>query len=119
MHLRTSSNVINSGFWFVFYRDIPHNYKVLFMQGGGTGQFAAVAMNLMRLKPGHTADYVVTGSWSQKAAKEAEKYGKVNYVLPHTKVFKGKECLLCFITIYAEILARTEFHSLFFRIISF
>ena len=65
------------------------------MQGGGTGQFAAVAMNLMRLKPGHTADYVVTGSWSQKAAKEAEKYGKVNYVLPHTKVFKGKEYLLC------------------------
>ena len=79
----------------MFYRDIPHNYKVLFMQGGGTGQFAAVAMNLMRLKPGHTADYVVTGSWSQKAAKEAEKYGKVNYVLPHIKVFKGRECLLC------------------------
>jgi len=62
---------------------------VMFMQGGGTGQFAAVAMNLMRLKPGHTADYVVTGSWSQKAAKEAEKYGKVNLVLPPTKVYKG------------------------------
>lgn len=59
------------------------------MQGGGTGQFAAVAMNLMRLKPGHSADYVVTGSWSQKAAKEAEKYGKVNLVLPPTKVYKG------------------------------
>ncbi|XP_067938538.1 phosphoserine aminotransferase-like [Watersipora subatra] len=68
---------------------IPPNYKVLFMQGGGTGQFAAVAMNLMRLKPGHTADYFVTGTWSQKAAKEAEKYGKVNYVLPHSKRFQG------------------------------
>ena len=59
------------------------------MQGGGTGQFAAVAMNLMHLRQDHTADYFVTGTWSQKAAKEAEKYGKVNYVLPHTKKFHG------------------------------
>ncbi|TMW51623.1 hypothetical protein DOY81_003273 [Sarcophaga bullata] len=60
--------------------DLPDNYKVLFMQGGGTGQFAAVCMNLIG-RTG-TADYVVTGSWSSKAAKEATQYGKVNLVLP-------------------------------------
>ncbi|XP_015589910.1 probable phosphoserine aminotransferase [Cephus cinctus] len=60
--------------------NIPDNYKVLFMQGGGTGLFAAVPLNLM-YKSG-TADYLVTGSWSAKAAKEAGKYGKVNLVLP-------------------------------------
>jgi len=60
--------------------NIPDNYKVLLMQGGGTGQFAAVCLNLI----GRTgvADYVVTGSWSAKAAKEAQQYGKVNLVLP-------------------------------------
>lgn len=60
--------------------EIPSNYKILFLQGGGTALFAAVAMNLM--KPGGSADYFVTGSWSKKAAKEATKYGSVNYVLP-------------------------------------
>ncbi|XP_075154404.1 phosphoserine aminotransferase [Haematobia irritans] len=60
--------------------NIPDNYKVLLMQGGGTGQFAAVAMNLIG-RTG-TADYAVTGSWSAKAAKEAAQYGKVNLVLP-------------------------------------
>lgn len=58
---------------------VPDNYKVLLMQGGGTGLFAAVAMNLIG-RTG-TADYVVTGSWSAKAAKEATKYGKVNQVV--------------------------------------
>ena len=66
------------------YRNIPENYKVLFLQGGGNGQFAAVPLNLMGLKSSATADYVVTGTWSAKAAKEAEKYGKVNLVLPKT-----------------------------------
>lgn len=60
--------------------DIPKNYKILLMQGGGTGQFAAVCMNLIG-RTG-TADYVVTGSWSSKAAKEATQYGRVNLVLP-------------------------------------
>ncbi|KAL5019835.1 hypothetical protein ScPMuIL_002727 [Solemya velum] len=60
---------------------IPDNYKVVFMQGGGTGQFSAVPLNLMALKPGHKADYIVTGIWSTKAAKEAEKYGAVNRVI--------------------------------------
>ncbi len=55
--------------------NIPANYKVLFMQGGASSQFAMIPMNLMR---GGTADYIVTGQWSQKAAKEAKRYGKVN-----------------------------------------
>lgn len=50
------------------------------MQGGGTGAFAAVAMNLMN-RTG-SADYAVTGTWSGKAAKEATKYGNVNLVFP-------------------------------------
>jgi phosphoserine aminotransferase len=56
--------------------DIPDNYKVIFMQGGATLQFACVPLNLMNKN--HKADYIVTGSFSGKAAKEAEKYGKVN-----------------------------------------
>ncbi|XP_046407839.1 probable phosphoserine aminotransferase [Ischnura elegans] len=64
---------------------IPKNYKILFMQGGGTGLFAAVALNLMS-RTG-TADYIVTGSWSAKAAKEASKYGKVNLVIPKTEQY--------------------------------
>lgn len=50
------------------------------MQGGGTGGFAAVALNLIN-RTG-SADYAVTGTWSSKAAKEAAKYGKVNLVFP-------------------------------------
>ncbi|XP_063216791.1 probable phosphoserine aminotransferase isoform X2 [Bacillus rossius redtenbacheri] len=61
---------------------IPDNYKTLFMQGGGTGLFAAVAMNLA--SENGCADYMVTGSWSAKAAKEAEKYCRVNLVFPKT-----------------------------------
>lgn len=56
---------------------IPENYKVLFLQGGASQQFAAVPMNLMKNK---VADYIVTGQWAKKAAKEAEKYGRVNVV---------------------------------------
>ncbi|XP_043467987.1 probable phosphoserine aminotransferase [Leptopilina heterotoma] len=64
--------------------DIPSNYKILFMQGGGTGIFAAIPLNMMKTG---TADYFVTGSWSSKAAKEAAKYGKVNLVLPKTSSY--------------------------------
>ncbi|KAF9414494.1 hypothetical protein HW555_007631 [Spodoptera exigua] len=67
--------------------DVPANYKILFMAGGGTGEFAAVPLNLMS-RTG-TADYVVTGDWSAKAAKEAKKYGKVNMVLPPTDRYVG------------------------------
>ncbi len=55
---------------------IPANYKVLFLQGGATGQFTFLPMNLLRGKAGF--DYVLTGDWGKKAAKEAGKYGKVN-----------------------------------------
>ncbi|KAF7665453.1 hypothetical protein LDENG_00143250 [Lucifuga dentata] len=62
--------------------NIPDNYKVLFLQGGGSGQFSGVPLNLIGLKEDRCADYFVTGTWSAKAAKEAEKYGKVNIVHP-------------------------------------
>ncbi|CAH2105616.1 unnamed protein product [Euphydryas editha] len=67
--------------------NVPDNYKILFLSGGGQGQFAAVPLNLIS-RTG-TADYVVTGAWSAKAAKEAKKYGKVNLVLPPTDRYDG------------------------------
>ena len=57
--------------------NIPDNYKVLFLQGGGSTQFAMVPMNLMKNK---VADYIITGQWAKKAAAEAEKFGKVNRI---------------------------------------
>ena len=63
---------------------------MLFLQGGGNGQFAAVPLNLIGLKESQSADYIVTGSWSAKAAKEAEKYGTVNMVLPKQDKYTGK-----------------------------
>ena len=57
---------------------IPANYKVLFLQGGATAQFAMVPMNLLRGKA--AADYLNTGEWSKKAIKEAKKFGQVNIV---------------------------------------
>lgn len=53
---------------------IPSNYKVLFLQGGATQHFAQIPMNLLA---GRSADYVVTGSWSKKAIKEAQRLGAV------------------------------------------
>ena len=58
--------------------NIPDNYKVLFLQGGASSQFAMVPMNLMRKSK--KADYVITGQWAKKAASEAAKYGEVNKV---------------------------------------
>lgn len=55
--------------------NIPNNYKVLFLQGGASMQFAMVPMNLMKNR---VADYIITGQWAKKAATEAEKFGKVN-----------------------------------------
>lgn len=52
---------------------IPDNYKVLFLQGGASLQFAMIPMNLMKNK---VADYIVTGQWAKKAYQEASKYGK-------------------------------------------
>lgn len=58
--------------------NVPDNYKVLFLQGGGSSQFAMTAMNLgVKNKK---ADYVITGQWAKKAAAEAERYISVNRV---------------------------------------
>ena len=56
---------------------IPDNYKVLFLQGGASQQFAMIPMNLMKNR---VADYIITGQWAKKAAKEAAKYGTVNRI---------------------------------------
>ena len=55
---------------------IPSNYRVLFLQGGASLQFSMVPMNL--LTPGATADYIDSGSWAEKAYKEAKKVGGAN-----------------------------------------
>ncbi len=57
--------------------NIPSNYKVLFLQGGASMQFAMIPMNLMKNKK---ADYVNTGAWSKKAIKEAKRFGDVKVV---------------------------------------
>ncbi len=61
--------------------EIPDNYKVLFLQGGASQQFAMIPMNLMK---NGVADYIVTGQWAKKAYEEAK------------KIWKGKCC--CFIS---------------------
>jgi len=58
---------------------IPGNYKVLFLQGGATSQFAMAPLNLLRGKT--SADYLHTGMWSEKAMKEARRYCNVNIAL--------------------------------------
>ena len=57
--------------------NIPDNYKVLFVQGGASLQFAAIPMNLMKNK---VADYIVTGQWAKKAFAEAKIYGQANKI---------------------------------------
>ncbi|ANB03331.1 3-phosphoserine/phosphohydroxythreonine transaminase [Ectothiorhodospira sp. BSL-9] len=76
---------------------VPDNYKVLFLQGGASGQFAAVPMNLLRGKK--QVDYVNTGSWSKKAISEAKKYADVNVVatseadnFTHIPAFDSWQC---------------------------
>ena len=56
---------------------VPSNYKVLFLQGGASQQFAAIPMNLMK---NGVADYIVTGRWAKKAYEEAQIYGKINKI---------------------------------------
>ena len=90
--------------------NVPDNYKVMFLQGGGSTQFAMVPMNLgIKCK---AADYNITGQWAKKAAQEAEKYIKVNKVassadktfsyIPKTTAddFSSKEdvdyCYICY-----------------------
>ena len=57
--------------------NVPSNYKVLFMQGGASQQFAMVPMNLMKNK---VADYIITGQWAKKAWQEAKLFGTANAV---------------------------------------
>ena len=57
--------------------NIPDNYKVLFLQGGASQQFAMIPMNLMKNR---VADYIVTGQWAKKASQEASLYGKANKI---------------------------------------
>ena len=57
--------------------NIPDNYKVLFLQGGASQQFAMIPMNLMKNR---VADYIVTGQWAKKAYQEASPYGKANKI---------------------------------------
>ena len=56
---------------------IPEHYKVLFLQGGASLQFAMIPMNLMKNR---VADYIVTGQWAKKAYQEAQIYGKANKI---------------------------------------
>ena len=56
---------------------IPDNYKVMFLQGGASTQFAMIPMNLMKNK---VADYIITGQWAKKAYQEAALYGKANAI---------------------------------------
>jgi phosphoserine aminotransferase len=99
---------------------IPSNYKVLFLQGGASTQFSMVPMNL--LTPGATADYVDTGSWSDKAAKEAKKIGGVNIAAStkaagYTRVTKQQELKLTPGAAYVHVTSNntiegTQFHAL-------
>lgn len=58
--------------------EIPDNYKVLFLQGGGTLQFSMIPLNLFRKSK--KADYIITGTWAKKAYKEACKFGDIKVV---------------------------------------
>ncbi|HAK05073.1 MAG TPA: 3-phosphoserine/phosphohydroxythreonine aminotransferase [Firmicutes bacterium] len=57
--------------------NVPSNYKILFLQGGGTTQFAMVPMNLMKNR---VADYILTGHWAKKAYEEAKIFGQANVI---------------------------------------
>ncbi len=90
--------------------NVPDNYKVMFLQGGGSTQFAMVPLNLgVKCKK---ADYIITGQWAKKAAAEAEKFIEVNRVAssadktfsyipkPDASAFSSKDavdyCYICF-----------------------
>ena len=66
---------------------IPDDYAVLFLGGGGTGQFSSIPLNLCPGLGVHTVDYVLTGSWSEKGADEAAKYCQVNLVTEKKKTY--------------------------------
>ena len=78
---------------------VPSNYRVIFMQGGAWGQFAAVPMNLLR--SGETAEYLVSGGWSKSAVGEAAKFGSVSVLASSEK------------DRYTRVTARNEWKSTF------
>ena len=64
-------------------RSIPEDYRILFLQGGGVGLFSAIPLNFIGRSNQHAADYIIAGSWSNSAAREAEKYAnKVHRITP-------------------------------------
>jgi len=64
-------------------RSIPEEYRVLFLQGGGVGLFSAIPLNFIARGAQRTADYIIAGSWSNSAAREAEKYAdKIHCITP-------------------------------------
>ena len=70
--------------------NIPENYKVLFLQGGASLQFSAIPLNL--LGKNNKADYIHTGIWSEKALKEAKRYGDINIIEASTLI-DGKHAI--------------------------
>jgi phosphoserine aminotransferase len=97
---------------------IPENYHVMFLQGGATLQFAMVPMNL--LAAGETADYITTGSWSEKALKEAKKVGSVNVAFTakadnFTRVPKKEELRLTPNAAYVHLAGNETIHGVEFH----
>lgn len=98
---------------------IPENYKVLFLQGGASLQFAMVPMNI--LGAGKTADYIDTGNWSTNAIKEAKKIGEVNIAASskdakYTRIPSKDELKLTPGAVYCHITSNntiegTQYHS--------
>ncbi len=98
--------------------DIPDDYSVLFLQGGATLQFAMTALNLSA--PGDTADFVITGSWGKKAAKEARRFltlnvaadgesSGYNHIPPESEWRKTADAAYCHYT-PNETIGGVEFH---------
>ena len=96
--------------------NIPDNYKVLFLQGGASQQFAAVPMNLMKNKK---AAYIITGQWAKKAYQEAQMYGEAvavqtltfpktqtMYISARTTLYTAQSSGSC-LTLRARILLQT------------
>lgn len=97
---------------------IPENYHVLFLQGGATLQFSMVPMNL--LAAGDTADYITTGSWSEKAFKEAKKVGNINVAFTgktenFTRVPKQQELKLTPNAAYVHMAGNETIHGVEFH----
>ncbi len=97
---------------------IPDNYHVLFLPGGATLQFSMVPMNL--LPSGSWADYLVTGSWSEKAVKEARKVGAVNIAFTdkaenYVRVPKPEEIKLTPGAAYVHISTNETIHGVEFH----